>query len=108
MFSMALSGAILMTSCKKGLDFTNTNTINPENVWGDPTLIRSFLTDIYGSSMPGWSFDGNNSDEGTNGAKSLGNYQRGIFTIPTAAVNLNYTVIDKCNFFLDHLAEFPK
>lgn len=103
-FSMVLSGAALMTSCKKGLDFTNTNTINPGNVWGDPVLIKSFLTDIYGKSMPGWGFDGNSTDEATNGPKSLGNYQRGIFTIPSAAKNLDYSVIDKCNYFLDQLS----
>jgi hypothetical protein len=96
-----------MTSCKKGLDFTNTNTINPNDIWGNQTLIKSFLTDIYGSSMPGWNFDGNNSDEGISGTKTLGNYIRGIITVDNTAVSLNYSVIDKCNFFIDQASAAP-
>lgn len=97
----------IITSCRKGLDYVNTNAINPANVWGDPNMIKAFLTDIYGGSMPGWNFDGNSSDEATNGVRTLGNYQRGIIGIANNPVNLNYTYIDKCNFFLDQLATTP-
>jgi len=102
---LAVAGtlALAVPACKKGLDFTNTNAINPANVWNDPNMIRAFLNDIYGGSMPGFSFDGNNSDEGINGPKTLGNYQRGIITPASTFVNLNYTYIDKTNYFLDQL-----
>ncbi|MGZ3756749.1 MAG: RagB/SusD family nutrient uptake outer membrane protein [Mucilaginibacter sp.] len=105
--TLTLISVGLVTSCRKGLDFMNTNAINPANVWNDPNMIKAFLTDIYGGSMPGWSFDGNSSDEGISTPKSLGNYQRGIIGVANNPVNLNYTNIDKCNFFLDQLATTP-
>jgi len=105
--AITLLSVSLITSCRKGLDYTNTNAINPGNVWNDPTMIKAFLTDIYGGSMPGWGFDGNSSDEGTNGVKTLGNYQRGIIGVANNPVKLDYTNIDKCNFFLDQLAIAP-
>jgi len=105
--AIALLGVSLVTSCRKGLDFTNTNAINPTNVWKDPNMIKAFLTDIYGGSMPGWGFDGNSSDEATSGVRNLGNYQRGIIGVANNPVNLSYTNIDKCNFFLDQLALAP-
>jgi len=96
-----------MSSCKEGLDFTNPNTINPSQVWNDPVMIKAFLTDIYGGSMPGWSFDGGASDEGLYAPKDLGNYQKGVISAATTYTNLNYTNIDKCNFFIDQLATVP-
>jgi hypothetical protein len=97
----------LITSCRKGLDYTNTNTISPADVWGNATMIKAFLTDIYGGLMPGWNFDGNSSDEGISNPRSLGDYQRGIIGIANNPINLNYQYIDKCNFFLDQLATTP-
>jgi hypothetical protein len=38
----------LATLCGCSLDYENTGTINPGNVWTDKTMINSFLTDIYG------------------------------------------------------------
>jgi len=101
-----LAGVLLWgaISCKRGLDYVNTNAINPGNVWNDPNVIRAYLTDIYGGLMPGWNFDGGSSDEGISTPKSLGNYQRGIVSAATTNVNLSYTYIDKCNYFLDQLA----
>lgn len=103
---MACSILILL-SCKKGLDFSNPNSINPSQVWTDPTMIEAYLTDIYGGSMPGWSFDGNTSDEGIYSSHDLGNYQQGVITTATTYSNLNYTNIDKCNFMIDQLAGVP-
>lgn len=101
---IAIAMAVL-PACKKGLDFTNTNAINPANVWTDSSTIQAFLSDIYGGSMPGWPLgQGNNSDEGINSQKSMGNYQLGIISAAGNYVNLSYTYIDKCNFFLDQLA----
>ncbi|QIL41340.1 RagB/SusD family nutrient uptake outer membrane protein [Pedobacter sp. HDW13] len=102
-FVCSLAVLLVVTSCKKGLDYKNNGAINPENVWSDPTMIKAFLNDIYGASMPGWSFDGNSTDEGYNGAKTLGNYQRGIIAVDQTTSALNYSVIDKANFFLDQL-----
>ena len=104
-FSMAV--LLVAASCKKGLDYKNNGAINPENVWSDPTMIKAFLNDIYGASMPGWSFDGNSTDEGYNGPKTLGNYQRGIIAADQTTSSLSYSVIDKSNFFLDQLEAVP-
>lgn len=98
---------LVVQSCKKGLDFSNPNSINPSQVWNDPTMIEAYLTDIYGGSMPGWSFDGNASDEGIYSSHDLGNYQQGIITAATTYTNLNYTNIDKCNFMIEQLASVP-
>lgn len=98
---------LVVQSCKKGLDFSNPNSINPSQVWNDPTMIKAYLTDIYGGSMPGWSFDGNASDEGIYSSHDLGNYQQGIITAATTYTNLNYTNIDKCNFMIEQLASVP-
>jgi hypothetical protein len=96
-------GSILPIACKKGLDYTNTSAISPENVWKDPVMIGAFLNDIYASLMPGWSFDGNSSDEGYNGVKTLGNYQRGIISVDATTSSLTYAPIEKINFFLDNI-----
>lgn len=103
----SLLSMYIIPSCKEGLDFTNPNAINPGQVWNDPNMIKAFLTDIYGGSMPGWSFDGNTSDEGIGSSRDLGNYQKGIITAATTYTNLSYTNIDKCNFFIDQLQTVP-
>jgi len=97
---------VLGTSCKKGLDYENTGVISPNNVWSDSTLIKAYLNDVYGGSMPGWPLgSGNNADEGLNGSgATLGNFQRGIIDVATTTVSLNYTNIDKTNYFMDQVA----
>jgi hypothetical protein len=101
-----LTGAsILPLACKKGLDYQNTNAISPDNVWKDPAMIGAFLNDIYAGLMPGWGFDGNSSDEGYNGVKTLGNYQRGIISVDATTSALNYGSIEKINFFLDNISQ---
>ena len=109
LYTLLISGfcIMMMLSCKTGLDFSNPNTINPSQVWGDPVMIKAYLTDIYGGSMPGWSFDGNASDEGISSAHDLGNFQKGVITAATTYANLSYTNIDKCNFMIDQLATVP-
>lgn len=104
-FCIALlaGGCFLPLSCKKGLDYRNTNAISPDNVWKDPLMIGAFLNDIYAALMPGWSFDGNSSDEGFNGVKTLGNYQRGIISVDATTSALSYSPIEKVNFFLDNI-----
>ncbi|WP_143305958.1 RagB/SusD family nutrient uptake outer membrane protein [Chitinophaga vietnamensis] len=96
-----------ITSCRKGLDYVNTGNLNPDNVWKDSTMIKAFLSDIYGGLMPGWPFNGDRSDEGISTAKSLSDYLRGIVTVSTTTSSLNYNSIDKINFFLDKLATVP-
>ncbi|WP_140939376.1 RagB/SusD family nutrient uptake outer membrane protein [Sphingobacterium lumbrici] len=101
---------LLGSSCKKGLDYENTNAINPSNVWTDSVLIKAYLNDIYGGSMPGWPLgSGASADEGINSSgANLGNFQRGIVDVATNFTNLNYTNIDKANYFIDQLADIPE
>jgi len=107
LFLASLALIMLFASCKKGLEYVNNSVIVPEAVWGNPSMIKAYLNDIYGGLMPGWPFNGGNADEGISTPKSLGNYQRGIITVDNAGVGLNYNYIDKVNFFLDELDKVP-
>jgi len=100
---------VILSACEKGLDYQNLGVINPSNVWSDSTLIKAYLNDVYGGSMPGWPLGGGaSSDEGINaGGVNLGNYQQGILDVSTTYTNLNYTYIDKTNYFMDQLANVP-
>ena len=99
-FAFCLS-LILLCGCD--LDYTNTGSISPDNVWSDKTMINAFLTDIYGRMMPGWSYPQNGTDEAMNGPGDLGSYQRGQINIDNCGQNLGYANIDRINFFLDQL-----
>ncbi|TAN01742.1 MAG: RagB/SusD family nutrient uptake outer membrane protein [Chitinophagaceae bacterium] len=95
-------------SCKKGLDYRNNRAIDPAAVWTNASAIQGFLSDIYGSSMPGWPLgSGQNSDEGINAPKTLTNYQKGVISVSTTTVSLSYGTIEKCNFLMDQLAKVP-
>ncbi|MBO9620153.1 MAG: RagB/SusD family nutrient uptake outer membrane protein [Niabella sp.] len=96
-------------SCKKGLDYQNTNAINPGNVWTDSVMIKAYINDIYGGSMPGWPIgSGSGSDEGVSGSGvNLSNYLQGILDPASNFTNLGYTYIDKTNYFLDQMATVP-
>ena len=106
-FILSLALIVLGSACKKGLDYQNTGAINPNNVWADSVLIKAYLNDVYGSSMPGWPISsGANSDEALNGSGgNLGSFQRGILDVATNFTSLNYTIIDKTNYFMDRLAD---
>ena len=93
--------AVLCGSCS--LDYENTGTINPDNVWQDETMINSFLTDIYGRMLPGWPINANNTDEGMNGPTDLSDMARGLSTIDNQGQGLDYGNIDRINFFLEQL-----
>lgn len=101
---------MLGVSCKKGLDYENAATINPNNVWTDSVLIKAYLNDVYGGLTPGWPLgSGASSDEGINASgANLGAFQRGIVDVATNFTNLNYTFIDKTNYFMDQLADIPE
>jgi hypothetical protein len=102
--SMILMAAMLAgQSCQGDLDYVNTSAISPENVWNDEKLIDAFLTDIHGGLMPGWPVTGNDSDEATNGPGSISNYLRGVISVASTGQGLNYTHIDKINFFLNKI-----
>ncbi len=98
LYSMCLAVA---SGCS--LDYQNTATINPENVWTDKTMINSFLTDIYGRMLPGWPISANGTDEGMNGPTDMGDYARGLITVDNQGQNWDYGNIDRINFFLDQL-----
>lgn len=102
----SLTITLLASACKKGLDYKNNGVIVPEAVWGNADMIKAFLNDIYGQ-MPGWPFNGGDTDEGISRPKFFGNYQRGIITKDNVGVNLSYNYIDKINFFLDELENVP-
>lgn len=89
--------------CSCSLDYENSGTINPDNVWSDKTMINSFLTDIYGRMLPGWPISANNTDEGMNGPTEMGEYARGLITIDNCGQKLDYGNIDRINFFLDQM-----
>lgn len=106
---LVLAGLLALGACKKGLDYENLGAINPGNVWSDSVMITAYLNDVYGSTMPGWPLgSGANSDEGiTANGVNLSLYLQGTLNVATNVTNLNYTVIDKTNFFMDQLATIP-
>jgi len=106
-FLAGIFAMLLMSGCKKGLDYTNNGAIVPEAVWGSPVMIKAYLNDIYGSSMPNWPFNGASSDEAINAPKDFGNYLRGIVSESGTNSGLDYNIIDKTNYFLDELANVP-
>lgn len=93
---------IVLYGCS--LDYTNTGTISPDNVWTDKAMISAFLADIEGGMKPGWPLgDANNSDEGMNGNASMTDYQRGEISVDNNGQGLSYGNIDKINFFLKQI-----
>lgn len=113
-FKLAFYGVLLTvlgaSSCTKGLDYENTGAINPKNVWTDSVLIKAYLNDIYGGLMPNWPLgSGAGADEGINGSGgNLGSFQQGIVDVATNFTRLDYTYIDKANYFMDQLADLPE
>lgn len=89
--------------CGCSLDYENSGTINPDNVWKDEKMVNAFLMDIYGRMIPGWPVNANDSDEGMNGPGSMGSYLRGQITIDNCGKGLDYGNIDRINYFLDQL-----
>ncbi len=101
----AAAALSLLTLGSCDLDYSNTNAINPDNVWSNQEMINAFLTNIYGSMMPGWPISANNTDEGMNDPTQMSNYARGLITVENTGQGLSYGNIDKINFFIDHLEE---
>lgn len=93
--------SLLLGSCS--LDYENTSAITPDGVWENPDMVNAFLTNIYGSMMPGWPISANNTDEGMNGPTDMSQYVRGEITVDNCAQGLDYKNIDKINYFLANL-----
>ncbi len=93
--------SLLLGSCS--LDYENTSAITPDGVWENPDMVNAFLTNIYGSMMPGWPVSANNTDEGMNGPTDMSQYVRGEITVDNCAQGLDYKNIDKINYFLANL-----
>src|SRR5687767_3127859 len=106
---LLLAGLLALGACKKGLDYENLGAINPSNVWSDSTMIKAYLNDVYGASMPGWPIgSGASADEGINASGvNLSLYLQGTLNAATNFTNLNYTIIDKTNYFMDQLTTVP-
>jgi hypothetical protein len=98
---ISLCVILLITACNN-LNYVNTSTINPSNVWNDSTMISAFLTDVYGSEMPSWPY-GDNADESISNPGSLSTYMMGSISVMSNGVSLNYSNIDKLNFFLNQI-----
>lgn len=97
----------MMLSCID-LDYENNTTINPENVWKNKNMINGFFVDIHGAMMPGWPYNGGESDEGLNSPGQMNDYLRGIIDVEKTGQKLNYTNIDKINFFLQKVNTVPE
>lgn len=93
--------SLFLGSCS--LDYENTEAITPDGVWENADMISAFLTNIYGSMMPGWPVSANNTDEGMNGPADMSQYVRGEITVDNCAQGLDYKNIDKINYFLANL-----
>lgn len=98
---ISLMFGLLMGSCS--LDYENTSAITPDGVWENPDMVNAFLTNIYGSMLPGWPISANNTDEGMNGPTDMSQYVRGEITVDNCAQGLDYKNIDKINYFLANL-----
>lgn len=102
-----LSMVFSIVSCQ--LDYENTNTINPDNAWNDPAMIKSYVSNIHGGMMPGWPVNGASSDEASNGFGNMSDYMRGIIdVVNSAASEFNYDNIDRINFFLEKIKTVPE
>lgn len=93
--------ALLLSGCS--LDYQNTDTITPDNVWSDKVMINAFMSDIYGRMSPGWPIAANGTDEGMNGPTDIGKYTRGVISIEEHGEKWNYENIDRINFLLKKL-----
>lgn len=91
----------MLSACN--LDYENTGTITPDNVWKDEKMITAYLSDIYGECMPGWGASIDGTDEGIHRPGSLGDYERGIIDAEKTGKELKYDNINKINYFLDNL-----
>lgn len=98
---VSLFCGLLLSSCS--LDYENTSAITPDGVWENEDMINAYLTNIYGSMLPGWPISANNTDEGMNGPTDMSQYVRGEITVDNCAQGLDYKNIDKINYFLTNL-----
>jgi len=94
---------IFMSACSE-LDYENTKTIAPDNVWKNKTMIKAFLSNIHGQLMPGRAQNGTSSDEAFYSPGNMNDYLRGIISVESNGQELDYGKIDKINFFLENLA----
>ncbi len=101
--------ASLVSCFKPSLDYPNTTAISPTGVWTNATMVQAYLTDIYGSSMSGWNFGADNSDEAMNqNSTAMSSYVQGLnITVSGQGVGFNYSTIDKINFMLGQLPAVP-
>lgn len=105
-YIMLLLVTISMASCE--LDYENTETITPDNVWTNPLMIKSYVSDIHGGMMPGWPINGEASDEAINAPNQMSDYLKGVIDITSTTVGkFDYNNIDRINYFLQQLASVP-
>ena len=94
---------LLLQGCS--LDYENTEAITPDAVWTDVNMINSYLANIYGNMTPGWPITSNNTDEGMNNTTEMSQFVRGEYSVENDGQGLDYTNIDRINFFLGHMQE---
>jgi hypothetical protein len=87
---IALIGSMLLGSCKKVLDKSDPQNLQPSNVFNDSTLAKFNLDYIYTQNLPGWFGNGSVSAIGSAGPGGLteenysdNTYVKGTVTIET-------------------------
>jgi len=105
-FNIFFASVLALAGCTR-LDYKDNSAISPENVWTNKTMITAYVNDIQGGMMPGWPVNANGTDEGMNGPKDMGPYSRGQLSIENSGYGLNYSNIDKINFFLQQVETVP-
>lgn len=89
----------LLTSCTGVLDKNDLSSISDEKVWGDATLVTSFVNAIY-VSIPGWDTSvADASDEATGG----GNWTNGTVTPDAPIWYWPYSDIRNANTFIQNV-----
>lgn len=97
---------LLLSACSKVLDKDNLGVFGGDDVWTSETMTSAYLNNIYSTLMPGWSYNGSATDEGTEGTAGMNSFLQGTATIDSWN-NWQYTVIDRINLFLSKIDETP-
>jgi len=101
-----MSSIFAMASCTEVLDKDNLQVFGGDEVWTLESMTSAYLNDIYATLMPGWSYTGYDSDEGTNSVQNLNDFLRGTATIDSYD-NWRYDVVERINLFLSKIEETP-
>ncbi len=107
-FAIALSIALVISSCEKQLNVKNLSAFNPSDTWNNETLADAYLTDLYASAAPGWSWnsasDNGLDNNGTSSDESIGIVpEQFVQTTNSVLKYWPYTTIRKINVLLSEI-----